>query len=171
MARTNIYYTTVGQEQPTNSPQALIKQIKNDIANQRYAICVIENISSLYTEPLIANQIFSSQFVQDHEAHEARTKFWTVHHPWRWSSDLSIDQFASSRAAHIDGMFEYHGLNCNTSYLQSSPNYVKRDCFEERPWPIQSNTRISYYRSAPSLCGSNTKFKGSSLSWVQMSSL
>ncbi|KAL8668580.1 MAG: hypothetical protein Q9168_006796 [Polycauliona sp. 1 TL-2023] len=158
MAQTNVYYTTIWQEQPINSPQALIKQINHDSAAKRDAVCVIENVSSLYIEPLITNRIISPVFMRDHEeAHAGKTDFWTLHHPWRWTPESSIDVFASSRAAHVDGMFEYHGMSCNASNLTSSPNHVPRECFQESPWPIQSNTRISYYRSHDFLCGFKTK--------------
>lgn len=171
MARPNVYYTTAWQEQPISSPEALIKQINHDFAAKQEAVCVIENISSPYIGPLIANQIISPKFLQDHKAHQDKTKFWGLVHPWRWSPESSTDDFASSRAAHINGMFEYHGLSCNACTLTSSPNHVPRDCFQEPSWPIQSNTVISYCRSNKYLCGFNTQSRDLSLSKVQIFSL
>lgn len=146
MATTNIYYTNFFQEPAIDSAAALLDHVTRDHMKKHNAVCVIENISEEYIKYLTADNFIDPNFFSEHKRCISRKKFWARSNDWDGNSYLPT-------TGHIDGMFEYHELECrNPSDLNSGPNFIKRECFKEDRYGIQSHTRISYCLINDSTC-------------------
>lgn len=153
VAEPNIYYRSSEKEESIKSVQALLRQAENDHRNGNFAVCVIENISPADIRVLGPGLSLDPFFFANHAENIAKELFWKEHIPWSWDS-THWTEIAAATSAHIDGMFEYYGLEHGTFELTSSPNNFPRYCFKQDPYPIQSNTRISYCRANKFLCKS-----------------
>ena len=123
-------------------------------------ICIIENISPQYIEGIGSAWDIDPGFFVEYARNPLKENLWLPKDP---EELLGWDPHDKSRRVpknklrwHIDGNFEYHGLNVqNNASLNSSPNYFKRYCFRST-WggleTITSNTRISYCRVYKKLC-------------------
>ncbi|KAF2108104.1 hypothetical protein BDV96DRAFT_283662 [Lophiotrema nucula] len=152
MRATRFHYVNSRGTQSIVSSAALVQQAQADQADALHAVCVVENISPEYIKDLVAGLRLYPTFFLEHAIHTPKDQFWELHHSWDPATTLS-DSSVPFNSAHIDGMFEYHELEySHKSDLTSAPNFVQRDCFIQEPFPIQSNTRISYYRVSPWLC-------------------
>lgn len=133
-----------------NFLEELISQVRDDRRLRNSAICIIENISPSYIGRLGPAWDIDPFFFADHARHMDKDQFWSEYRPWNWPER---DQ-DTGKYTHLDGMFQYEGLEKNpeTVALNSMPNVFPRDCFQEDPYDIQCNTRISYCRAQSNLC-------------------
>jgi hypothetical protein len=124
-------------------------------------ICIIENISPQYIEGVGSAWDISPAFFVEHARNPLGENLWLPKDPEELMG--TWDPYAESRCFnenrrvwHIDGNFEYHGLNVqDNTNLNSAPNYFTRYCFQST-WggveTITSNTRISYCRVNKRFC-------------------
>ena len=159
MAATNILY--VAREYGTwestklDSVATLVTKLH---ANASIAFCVIENISGTDRTLLLQNSIGTEAFFDRHECNVSGNLFW--HNIGSPDLDLIRD------GVHIDGIFEYHGLDTHDSTaLTSAPNYIARDCYKEERYGVQSNTRISYCEFGGNCTYAASIFDKPKLSW------
>lgn len=145
--KTKFFYTNGKINPQINTPSDLVAFSADDQASGREAICVIENISSGSIEPLRLAWDLDPGFFIGHANNPNPQDFWAIH---------STEYGTRSEYRHLIGVFEYHGVRGQKG-LDSSPNYIPRHCIEEPPYPVQSNTRISYYRVRRGLCKSNNR--------------
>lgn len=141
--KTKIFYTN-GKPQPqVGTPSDLVASSADDEDSGREAICVIENISPRVIEELGSAWDLDPEFFIGHAKNPNPEDLWENH-----SAEYDVREYR-----HLNGVFEYHGMRGQKD-LDSSPNYFPRHCFEETPYPVQSSTRISYYRVRQGLCNS-----------------
>lgn len=123
-------------------------------------ICIIENISPQYIEGVGSAWDISPGFFVEHARNPLVENLWLPKDPeallGTWDPQDARRFQDNRRAWHIDGNFEYHGLNVQDyTNLNSAPNYFKRYCFQST-WggveTITSNTRISYCRVNKMFC-------------------
>lgn len=149
-------------EQSITSIDRLVQQIKADtqVSTAKEAVCVIENISAASTDSLLRGLDLDPTLFDSFGVTVAKESFWKQRYLWDWTPPPSAASYGNLRqymdVAHehlfVDGMFEYHGLERRPGgSLTTEPNFSKRECFEEDAWPIQSTTRVSYFRLFHSL--------------------
>lgn len=147
---TRIYVANGDLQQELGTPADLVAFAAANIGSERGTICVIENISARVIEELGSAWDLDPEFFVGHATNLNKTDLW-VNHP---------GDYVRREYRHLDGVFEYHGMRGQKD-LNSSPNYFPRHCFEETPYPVQSSTRISYYRVPQGqyrgLCKSNNR--------------
>ncbi|KAL9620111.1 MAG: hypothetical protein Q9160_005317 [Pyrenula sp. 1 TL-2023] len=162
-AEPKIFYRDSSGEKSINSRQTLVQQAVVDYNNNNYAVCVIENISPAHIGALGSGLSLEPYFFANHATHVDKERFWEQFTGWSWDSESGIEVAASLASAHIDGMFEYNGLEHGDFQLTSSPNIFRRDVFKRNPYPVQSSTRISYCRANPYLCKSKAHIRRAEL--------
>lgn len=134
--KTRVLYTNAGLESQVRTPSDLVACSAKDQNSGREAICVIENISPSFIEELGSAWDLDPEFFIGHAKNPNPEELWARYHP---------GEYDMREYRHLDGVFEYHGVRGQKSF-DSLPNYFPRHCFEKAPYPVQSNTRISYYR-------------------------
>lgn len=156
LSRTRAYYFN-GKGSYADSPNSIIEKALCDAGtgerSTRLAVCVIENISAPWIQVIGEAWQLNLEFFLDHAKNPAKENLWDNvfnrdRDPLR--SQLPTD---SSRV-HITGVFGNPDWQLNKRrQLDSSPNAMRRHCWDgPKPYPLSSNTRISYYRVTPSLC-------------------
>ena len=148
--KTKVFYTN-GELQPqVKTPSGLVAFSAEDQKSGREVICVIENISPGYIEELGSAWDLDPEFFIGHARNPNPEHLWPLKH----AADYEVREYR-----HLDGVFEYHGMRGQKG-LNSLPNYFPRHCFKESPYPVQSNTRISYYHVHQGLCKSADRGNG-----------
>jgi hypothetical protein len=143
--KTKVFYIN-GELQPqVGTPADIVAFSADDRESKREAICVIENISPGFIEGLGSAWDLDPEFFIGHAKNPNSEDLWAKH-----SAEYEVREYR-----HLDGAFEYHGVRGQKG-LDSLPNYFRRHCFEEPPYSVQSNTRISYYRVRQGLCKSTS---------------
>jgi hypothetical protein len=145
-SRTKIFYTNRELHPQDGTPSDLVAFSADDQKSRTEAICVIENISPGFIEELGSAWNLDPEFFIGHAENPNPEDLWVNH----------FAEYDVRKYRHLDGVFEYHGMRGQKG-LDSSPNYFTRHCFEERTYPVQSNTRISYYRVRQGLCESTNR--------------
>jgi len=155
-----IFYCSYGGELSITSIDSLVQQLKIDGEASQYVVSVIENISPAWSDSISQGLGLDRGFFAEFAQAPPKEEFWEQGRPWTWKPyprsmemDTHYDMDMSSRCVHVNGMFEYHGLKRKPRVaLTVEPNFANRDCFQDNPWPIQSNTRLSYYRISKTIC-------------------
>lgn len=150
--RTKAYLMTQDSsstQTPTiSTPAQIITAVSANRSHFHNSICIVENISPEYIAVLGSAWNIDPRFFVEYAVNPRREDLWDS----RRFEPLTNQQ----KFSHIDGNFEYHGLNVTSDQeLNSLPNYFERHCFRstwEGAETITSNTRISYYRVEKSLC-------------------
>lgn len=148
----SIHFTdTVSPARQIRSPSDLIYHIRDvERVGVRHA-CIIENISPEYIAALISECKLEAAFFEKHASNPEQHQLWN-RDLYRWDWDPASSDPNKVQYTHMDGIFEYHGIQSTVDAqdtMQMSPNASKRLCFRQPPFPIQSNTRVSYYRVHP----------------------
>lgn len=143
MHKTKVLYTNGGLQSQVRTSSDLVACSAEDQNSGREAICVIENISLRFIEELGSAWDLDPEFFIGHAKNPNPEDLWARNHP----------EYDMCEYRHLDGAFEYHGAR-GQKIFDSWPNYFPRHCFEKAPYPVQSNTRISYYRVHRGLCKS-----------------
>jgi hypothetical protein len=129
-------------------PLDIIKRSTVAVEARIRSICIVENISSDLIGLLRTAWDLDATFFVEHATNPEKAEL------WRKKDSPAIYQEAK-HYSHLDGIFEYHGIEASPQEtLSSYPNIFPRHCFRDPAWPIQSNSRISYYRVNPWLCKS-----------------
>jgi hypothetical protein len=151
---TKVFYTDMTSEFQISNPSDLITHSAAISEAEKYSICVIENISSEYVEALGSAWDIDPAFFVAHATNPNKEELWnTQRYVWEWSPPSDPEADCSTHYGHLDGIYEYHDLELAPGEaMNSSPNFIRRHCFKDSLYPIQSNTRISYYRVNHSLC-------------------
>ena len=140
-SRTKVFYTNNRMKTKVGTPSDIVAFSAEDRESGRAAFCVIENISPSWIEELGSSWNLDPEFFVGHVTNP-NTQDLSANHP----AEYEVRDYR-----HLDGIFKYHKLR-GQSDLHSLPNYFPRHCYEEQPHPVQSNTRISYYRVNQGLC-------------------
>jgi hypothetical protein len=128
----------------------IIKRSTAAVEARIRSICIVENISPDLTDSLCTAWELDATFFYEYATNPEKAEL------WRSKKDAPAIYQEVKRYSHLDGIFEYHGIETSPQEtLNSYPNIVSRRCFKDSAWPIQSNSRISYYRVNPWLCKSN----------------
>jgi hypothetical protein len=129
-------------------PLDIIKRSTAAVEAQIRSICIVENISSDLIDSLGTAWGLDATFFVEHATNPEKAELWSQ------KNASAIFQEAKCYS-HLDGIFEYHDIETSPQEtLNSFPNIFPRHCFKDSAWPIQSNSRISYYRVNPWLCKS-----------------
>ena len=148
-----IFYKPRGQQFQNLALQDLILQTQECQKSNTKAVCVIENISPAYIEALGNEWSIDPRFFIGHARNPQQKCLWQEIHEWGWEPSSDAKQIASSTYTHLHGIFEYHGTTTkDPSQRNSTPNLFQRHCYQKPPYPVESNTVISYYRVNKSLC-------------------
>ena len=142
-SRTGIFYTDLTRKIKVGTPGELVDLAANDLKSGSEAICVIENISPICIEVLGSKWDLDPDFFVRHVKNPDQEHLW-----WHY-----YDEDRHRPYHHLHGNFEYHDMR-GQERLDSSPNYILRHCYENPPYPVQSNTHISYCRVNKYLCES-----------------
>ena len=145
-SRTKICYTNSELKPRVGTPSDIVALSAEDLETGREAICVVENISPSCIEELGSASDLDPEFFVGHVTNPNVEDLWPRH-----SVTYEVRKYR-----HLDGVFEYHGLK-EPKGLHSLPNYFPRHCYEHPPFPVQSSTRISYYRVSQCLCKCDDK--------------
>lgn len=148
--KTKVFYTNEKLQPKVETPSGLVAFSSEDQKSGKEVICVIENISPGYIEELGSAWDLDPEFFIGHARNPNAEDLWAREH----AADYEVREYR-----HLDGVFEYHGVRGQKG-LNSLPNYFPRHCFKESPYPVQSNTRISYYRVHQGLCKSTDRGNG-----------
>ena len=143
-SKTKIFYRNSKLKPRIGTPSDIVALSADDLKIGREAICVVENIFPSCIEELGSAWDLDPEFFIGHVTNPDVEDLWAQH----------SDEHQVRNYRHLDGVFEYHGLK-DQKGLRSLPNYFPRHCYEQPPHPIQSSTRISYYRVRQGLCKSN----------------
>jgi hypothetical protein len=131
-----------------NDPLDIIKRSTAAVEAQIRSICIVENISSDLINSLGAAWDLDATFFVEHTTNPEKAELWSKKNAPAIYQELKC-------YSHLDGIFEYHDIETSPqATLNSFPNIIPRHCFKDSAWPIQSNSRISYYRVNPWLCKS-----------------
>jgi hypothetical protein len=130
------------------NPLDIIKCSTAAVEARNRSICIVENISSDLIDSLGRAMDLDATFFVEHATNPEKAELWSKKvAPAIYQED--------KRYSHLDGIFEYHDIETSPQEtLNSCPNIFPRHCFKDSRWPIQSNSRISYYRVNPWLCKS-----------------
>ena len=143
-SKTKVFYTNSNLKPRIGTLSDIVALSADDLKNGREAFCVVENISPSCIEELGLAWNLDPEFFVGHVTNPDVEDLWGQH-----SVEYEVRKYR-----HLDGAFEYRGLKGQKD-LHSLPNYFPRLCFEQPPHPIQSSTRISYYRVSQGLCKGN----------------
>lgn len=131
-------------------PLDIIKHSTAAVEAQIRSICIVENISSDLINLLGTEWDLDATFFLEYATNPEKAKLWS-------KKDAPAIYQEAKQYSHLDGIFEYNDIETSPQEtLNSLPNIFPRHCFKEKDsaWPIQSNSRISYYRVNPWLCKS-----------------
>ena len=140
-SRAKIFYTNSDLKPKVATSSDVVAFSADDRQSKKEGVCVIENISPGCIEKLGSAWDLEPEFFVRHIINPGREDLWARH----------FDEYEVRRYQHLDGNSEYHGLRGQKA-LDSMPNYFPRYCYQESSNPVQSNTRISYYRVSEILC-------------------
>lgn len=122
----------------TYKKEEIIAAVETKI-NQYYAVCVVENISVEWMIAFGCAWNIDPAFFLDYVTNPAKENLWTEPAPRFSPSGRDFEHHW-----HADGIFEYEGWEKRPGErLDSIVNDIRRHCFEDPPYPMQSNTRIS----------------------------
>jgi hypothetical protein len=143
-----VWINATSQTQITD-PLDIIQRSAAAAEDRINSICIVENISSSLIDSLGAAWDLDAKFFVGHATNPKKDELWR-------KKDAPVVYQEAKHYSHLDGIFEYHDIEISPKEtLNSSPNIFPRHCFKDSIWPIQSNSRISYYRVNPWLCKSN----------------
>lgn len=142
-----VWIDTTSQIRITD-PLDIIKRSAAAAEARIHSICIVENISSGLIDSLGAAWDLDATFFVEHATNPNKEELWS-------KIDAPAVYQEAKRYSHLDGIFEYHDIEISPQEtLNSFRNMFPRHCFKDSAWPIQSNSRISYYRVNPWLCKS-----------------
>ena len=153
---TRAYYFN-GKGSYADSPNSVLNKALYDAGTEErranIAVCVIENISAPWIQVIGEAWHLVPEFFLDHAKNPSKENLWdNVFN--RNRDPLQSPLSADSNRVHITGVFGYPDWQFKKGrQLNSSPNVMGRHCWDgPKPYPVSSNTRISYYRVTPTLC-------------------
>jgi hypothetical protein len=131
------------------NPESLIDKANSE---RGYAVCVIENIGPYWIKRLGSTWDLDPDFFLNHARNPPEENIWNnlFHGP----RDLNIGYDEHLSCSVMDGVFEYDDWEtAEGAKLWSAPNFMRRHCWEgPKPYPLSSNTRISYCRTSMGFC-------------------
>lgn len=141
------------------SPESVVERALYDAGAQdrvaRAAVCVIEDINPRWIQVIGEAWQIPLDFFLNHAKNPSRNNIWNNIFD-RDRDPMQAVTTTNSDRAHIDGVFGYPDWKMREGRsLDSGTNFMRRHCWDgPDPYPVSSNTRISYYRVSPVLCRS-----------------
>jgi hypothetical protein len=103
-----------------------------------HSVCIIENISCSLIDLLQTVWGLDTKFFAEHATNPNKEEL------WRKLDDPAVYQEAK-RYSHLDGIFEYHGIETSQQEtLNSSPNTSPQHCFKDSASLIESTAFYPY---------------------------
>ncbi|KAL2070688.1 hypothetical protein VTL71DRAFT_13714 [Oculimacula yallundae] len=137
----------------------LVARAARSRQDEKFSICVIENISPEYLEVIGIEWKIDLEFLLEHarnpdKADLWRQKVWNSGPEYlsiRYRRDLAEEDFLETREGHLDGVIEFSNVMPRLTLptlenLISAPNFIHRPCLKDEKQGFQSNTRMSYCR-------------------------
>ncbi|KAG8530656.1 uncharacterized protein KY384_004011 [Bacidia gigantensis] len=148
--RTRAYYSNSDGAYVFSAQTIIDKALQDDSTDQRQrrpAVCVIENISPQWTQVIGEAWNIAPDFFLAHANNPSKENLWNNlfnHVP----DEMHSPTAENPSSVHITGVFEYPYWHIRKGRrLESSPGHFRRHCWEgPDPYPVASNTRISYSR-------------------------
>jgi hypothetical protein len=149
---TQAYYFN-GQGSYHKTPESVIQTAGADIHERPHAVCVIENIGPDWIETLGSAWDLDPDFFLNHARNPQKEGLWNHVFGVR-PKDFDMERQENEPYCSIDGVFEYNDWETTQGKrLLSVHTLMKRHCWEgPKPYPLSSNTRISYYRINRGFC-------------------
>lgn len=142
-----------GQESYHESPESVLQNTGADVERGSHAVCIIENIQPDWIEAIGPAWNLDPNFFLNHAKNPPKEALWN--HLFRDNPrDFDMESRKDEHYNSIDGVFEYNDWETTKEKdLIPITSLMKRHCWQgARPYPLSSNTRISYYRINRGLC-------------------
>ena len=176
-----VFYTDSSRQYLIDSPAGLIAQAAQLAERSATSICIIENISPEWVASLGAAWNIDPDVFETHAGNGYQEDLWLPHLDLDWNprstSERARPSFLGRPIEYVEGIFEYHTALSTLPTLEVDrsavdpiigepvvggminvvpPNHVRRLCFKDGKWPLQSNTRITYCRPIVGMCKSSS---------------